>query len=103
MGRGRIRWGTSSWSEKSWVGSFYPPGTRPGDFLACYATRFDTVEADNTYYRVPTATMVSTWERALPPGFALAAKFPRTVVHAGDGPRPDGERVLVLDAVRDDV
>ena len=41
-----IRWGTSSWSEKSWVGPFYPPGTKPGDFLRYYATQFDTVEVD---------------------------------------------------------
>ncbi len=37
MAEGHVRWGTSSWSEKSWVGPFYPAGTKPGDFLPFYA------------------------------------------------------------------
>ena len=54
----RIRLGTSSWSEKAWVGPFYPEGSKPGEFLALYARRFDTVEADVTYYRVPDNRLV---------------------------------------------
>ena len=91
---GRIRFGTSSWSEKGWVGSFYPPGTAPRDFLSDYATRFDTVEADNTYYAVPRPELVRGWDRKTPEGFTLSAKFPRSIVHGGEGPRPDPERVL---------
>lgn len=97
-----IRWGTSSWSEKSWVGPFYPRGTKPGDFLRYYATQFDTVEVDATYYAIPDERMVAGWERKLPEGFTFSGKFPRSVVHAGDGPRPDPERILVLDAVWDE-
>ncbi len=97
-----IRWGTSSWSEKSWVGPFYPRGTKPGDFLRYYATQFDTVEVDSTYYAVPAERMVAGWERKLPTGFMLSAKFPRAVVHAGAGPRPDPERLLVRGAVWDE-
>jgi len=102
MTRGRLRWGTSSWSEKSWVGPFYPPGTPPGDFLTEYATQFDTVEADVTYYRVPDARMVAGWRRKTPEGFTLSAKFPRSIVHCGDGPRPDAERLLVPEYVQED-
>lgn len=72
MARGRIRWGTSSRSEKSWVGPFYPKGTKPGDFLPFHATRFDTVEADNTYYRIPGVKMVASWASKLPEDFAYA-------------------------------
>jgi uncharacterized protein YecE (DUF72 family) len=100
---GRLRAGTSSWSEKSWVGPFYPEGLRPADFLAWYATRFDTVEADVTYYRIPERRMVEGWARKLPEGFALAAKFPRTVVHCGEGPRPDGARVAAREHVAAEV
>lgn len=99
---GVLRYGTSSWSEKSWVGPFYPPGTKPGDFLAAYAEQFGAVEADNTYYGVPKRELVLGWDRKTPPGFELCAKFPRSVVHAGEGARPDGERVLVPNAVRDE-
>ncbi len=92
---GRFLYGTSSWSESSWVGPFYPPGTRPADMLGVYAAEFAAVEADNTYYRVPSAAMVRGWRAKTPEGFVLAAKFPRSIVHAGEGPRPDGDRVLV--------
>ena len=55
---GRLRLGTSSWGERGWVGSFYPARMAPRDFLSYYATRFDTVEADNTYYAVPSPELV---------------------------------------------
>jgi len=98
----KLRLGTSSWSEKSWVGVFYPPGTKPADMLAYYATQFTTVEADNTYYRVPSTSMVRGWRAKTPPGFTLSAKFPRSIVHAGAGEKPDGARVLVESAVARD-
>lgn len=104
----RLRYGTSSWSEKSWVGPFYPPGTQPGDYLAHYAKQFGTVEADNTYYRVPTRAMVRGWLEKTPDDFVLAAKFPRSVVHAGKSEAPDPSRmfdreetVRFLDAMRE--
>ncbi len=102
MPAGSVHWGTSSWSEKSWVGSFYPAGMPRADFLPYYATRFDTVEADNTYYAVPERRLVEGWARRLPEGFRFAAKFPRSVVHCGEGTRPDPERVLVRAAVWDE-
>lgn len=98
----QLRIGTSSWSESSWVGSFYPKGTRPGDMLGRYATVFDTVEADVTYYRIPGREMVRGWDRKTPDGFLLSAKFPRSIVHAGKGPRPDAEVVLMPAAVEQD-
>lgn len=94
-----IRYGTSSWSEQGWVGPFYPDGSKPADFLGFYATRFDTVEADVTYYRVPDAAMVAGWRRRTPEGFLLSAKFPRAIVHAGSGPRPDAETLLLPERV----
>jgi uncharacterized protein YecE (DUF72 family) len=103
MPRGRLWLGTSSWSEKAWKGVFYPPGLPPGEQLTYYATRHDTVEADVTYYRVPDENLVRGWDRKTPPGFRLSAKFPRSIVHGGDGPRPDPERVLELDRVGDDL
>jgi len=95
--------GTSSWSEKSWEGVFYPSGLPAGDWLSFYATRFRAVEADVTYYRVPSRSMVAGWSRKLPAGFVLAAKFPRGIVHGGEAERPDPARVLVAAAVREDV
>jgi uncharacterized protein YecE (DUF72 family) len=100
---GRLHYGTSSWSEKTWVGPFYPRGTPPGSFLTHYARRYSTVEADVTYYRVPDARLVEGWDRKTPDGFILSAKFPRSIVHGGAGARPDAEALLVLDRVGEDL
>jgi len=89
-----LRLGTSSWGEKGWVGTFYPPGTPPIQFLSHYASRFGAVEADNTYYRIPTAKAVRGWEQRVPEGFTMCAKFPRAVVHGGQGPQPDSAAIL---------
>ena len=98
---GRILLGTSSWSEKSWGGGvFYPEGLPAGSWLSHYAGRFPAVEADVTYYRVPSASMVRGWRSKTPEGFVFCAKFPRAVVHGGEGARPDGDAVLVSDEAR---
>jgi uncharacterized protein YecE (DUF72 family) len=99
---GRLLHGTSSWSEKSWVGSFYPDDALPRDFLEYYATQFPAVEADVTYYRIPTRAMVEGWRNRTPDDFRLCAKFPRSIVFGGDGPKPDGSVVLVPEKVGDD-
>jgi uncharacterized protein YecE (DUF72 family) len=91
---GKLHYGTASWSEESWDGVFYPSGTAPGDYLTYYSSQFTTVEANVTYYRVPSRELVSGWDRKTPDGFTLAAKFPRSIVHAGDGPRPDPDVLL---------
>lgn len=101
--KGTLLYGTSSWSEKSWEGVFYPAGTAAGDYLGFYATKFKTVEADVTYYRVPSRAMVEGWAAKTPEDFVLAAKFPRSIVHGGDQATPNPEKVLVRDAVADDL
>jgi len=100
---GALRLGTSSWSEKGWIGAFYPAGTKPAEMLGYYATQFETVEADTTYYRVPTPALVRGWRAKTPAGFTLSAKFPRGIVHAGEGQHPDGARVLALEHVGDEL
>ncbi len=83
MGTGdsRLRIGASSWSAPSWEGVFYPPGTPPSDYLAHYASRYDTVEVDATFYRIPGERMVDAWRDRTPPGFVFAAKFPQIITH----------------------
>jgi uncharacterized protein YecE (DUF72 family) len=90
----RVRFGTSSFAWDDWVGPFYPPGTKPADYLRVYATRFDCVEVDSTYYSTPAARTVDGWVAKTPAYFRLAAKFPRAIVHAGEAARPDPQRLL---------
>lgn len=100
---GTLHYGTSSWSEKAWDGVFYPSGLPAAEALPWYATQFRTVEADVTYYRVPDRRLVTGWRDRTPDGFTLAAKFPRSIVHAGEGATPDGSKALVREHVARDL
>jgi uncharacterized protein YecE (DUF72 family) len=70
-----IRVGTSGWSYPSWRPGFYPEGTPPSDFLAHYASRFDTVELNTTGYRLPAEDQFRRWAEAVPDGFTFAPKL----------------------------
>src|SRR5271156_4291617 len=73
--------GTSAFTAAGWEGSFYPAGMKPADYLTYYATKFDTVEVDSTYYRTPSAAVVQGWARKTPEKFIFAAKGPQSVTH----------------------
>jgi uncharacterized protein YecE (DUF72 family) len=81
MAQPTIRRGTSAFTAAGWEGSFYPAGMKPADYLAYYATRFDTVEIDSTFYRIPAKTTVQGWARKTPEGFVFAAKVPQVITH----------------------
>jgi len=73
--------GTSGYSFPDWVGPFYPPGTRSGDFLGYYARHFEAVEVNSTYYRIPPARMIEQMEQKTPPGFRFVAKLHQSMTH----------------------
>lgn len=89
-----VRIGTSSFSEKDWVGPFYPEGTKPADFIRYYSTKFDTVEVDATYYAIPGQRTVENWVEKTPESFLISAKFPRSIVHGGQGAVPERDVLL---------
>jgi len=97
-----VRFGCSSFSSDDWVGPFYPDGTRPADYLRHYATQFDTVEVDATWYSIPRASVVDGWFDKTGPDFLISAKFPRSIVHAGSGPLPDADKVMVPEETYDE-
>ena len=78
---GEIRVGTSAFTAAGWEGSFYPSGMKPADFLTSYATRFNTVEVDSTYYRTPSASTVRGWATKTPDNFIFALKVPQQITH----------------------
>ena len=77
----RLHLGTSSFSDESWVGPFYPPGTKPADMLPFYATKYSTVEVDSTYYRAPSLSMCQRWQAVTPSGFTFSLKVPSEITH----------------------
>jgi uncharacterized protein YecE (DUF72 family) len=80
-GRVRLHVGTSGYSYKEWVGSFYPPKHPAAQMLRYYGERFDTVEINNTFYRMPTAAMLEKWAGEVPEGFRFVLKAPRRITH----------------------
>jgi len=78
---GKVHIGTSGWHYKHWVGPFYPPRMPPSRMLRFYTERFDTVEINNSFYRLPTATAIEAWCRETPPGFCFAVKASRYITH----------------------
>jgi uncharacterized protein YecE (DUF72 family) len=76
-----IRVGTSAFTAEGWVGSFYPRGMKPAEYLSYYATQFDTVELDSTFYRTPALSTVKGWYAKTPPGFVFAVKVPQVITH----------------------
>ena len=77
----RIHIGTQGWSYDDWKGVFYPPGAKQEDRLPFYASVFDTVELDTTFYHPPRPTIARSWARHTPAGFRFAAKVPRALTH----------------------
>ena len=81
-----IRIGTSAFTAAGWAGSFYPKGMKSTDYLSFYATRFDAVELDNTFYATPAVSTVKGWYAKTTAKFLFALKAPQEITH---------ERVLV--------
>lgn len=73
--------GTSGWHYKHWIGPFYPEGMRAEEMLAFYAARFDIVELNNTFYRLPPRNAVQSWRDESPRGFRFAMKGSRFLTH----------------------
>ncbi|MBW4518204.1 MAG: DUF72 domain-containing protein [Scytolyngbya sp. HA4215-MV1] len=75
--------GCAVWAYKEWVGDFYPPGSRSGEFLNLYGQRFTTVEGNTTFYSVPDRDTVKRWASEVPTGFKFCPKLPKFVTHQG--------------------
>ena len=73
--------GTSGWQYASWRGRFYPQKLRQADWLEHYAARFQTVEVNNAFYRLPEAATFAAWARRTPADFVVAVKASRYLTH----------------------
>jgi uncharacterized protein YecE (DUF72 family) len=73
--------GTSGWHYRDWRGAFYPAELPTRRWLEHYATRFDTVELNNSFYRLPTADAFRAWRDAVPDDFVFAVKASRYLTH----------------------
>lgn len=77
----RILAGASGYSFKEWKGPFYPGDMKPEGMLPFYSSRLPTVEINNTFYRMPTLSMLENWKAITPAGFKFAIKASRRITH----------------------
>ena len=76
-----LRVGTSGWVYKSWRGRLYPQDLAQRRWLAHYASVFDCVEVNGSFYRLPEESTFRRWGEAVPDGFRFAVKGSRYVTH----------------------
>jgi len=79
--RGRLRIGTSGYQYEHWRRVFYPKELPKQRWFAYYASHFDTVEINNTFYRLPQAQTYDVWREQAPQDFCYALKFSRYGSH----------------------
>jgi uncharacterized protein YecE (DUF72 family) len=73
--------GCSGWNYRDWRERFYPKGLPTSRWLEHYAKHFDTVEVNNTFYRLPSKTAVAGWVEQTPEGFVVTIKASRYLTH----------------------
>jgi uncharacterized protein YecE (DUF72 family) len=73
--------GTSGWHYDDWRGRFYPEKLPKTKWLEFYARHFNTLELNNSFYRLPSEAAFANWYRSSPPGFVFAVKVSRFITH----------------------
>jgi uncharacterized protein YecE (DUF72 family) len=81
MPLGRARIGCSGWEYKHWRGDFYPVDLPKTRWFEHYAATFDTVEINNTFYRLPEESTFASWAARAPLRFLYAVKASRYLTH----------------------
>lgn len=73
--------GTSGFAYKQWKGPFYPSDLPAAQMLRHYGTRLNSVEINNTFYRMPKGTVIAAWREQVPSRFRFAVKASRRISH----------------------
>ncbi len=73
--------GTSGYAYKEWKGRFYPEKISPKEMLRFYSGRLKAVEINNTFYRMPNESVLTSWGEQVPSGFVFTLKAPQVITH----------------------
>ncbi len=77
----KIYVGTSGYAYKEWKGRFYPEKISPKEMLRFYSGRLSTVEINNTFYRMPKESVLTSWAEQVSGDFVFALKAPQVITH----------------------
>ncbi len=92
--------GCPVWGQKTWVGNFFPKGTKPKEFLATYSRRLNTVEGNTTFYALPDVATVERWRDETPAGFRFCLKVPQSISHQQRLVNVEAETNALVDRLR---
>jgi uncharacterized protein YecE (DUF72 family) len=95
----KLRAGTSGFSYKEWKGPFYPEDLANAEMLRFYAGRLPSVEINNTFYRMPKASVLEGWAAQVGDDFRFAIKASRRITHIKRLKEPVEETEYLLAAV----
>jgi len=73
--------GLTQWGFKEWKGNFFTDDAKPDQFLKQYASVFNSVEGNTTFYRAPSPETVSKWGEQVSDDFKFCFKFPQSITH----------------------
>ena len=93
--------GTSGWNYKHWSdGVFYPKEVQPAEWLSFFAEQFDTVEINNSFYRLPGVETFKSWRARVPRNFTFAVKASRYLTHLKRLKEPEEPLALFFSRAR---
>lgn len=81
MRKGKIYIGTSGWHYKHWKGTFYPADIKAAEQFATYQQFFNTVELNNSFYKLPSTATFTNWRKTTEKNFLFAVKGSRFLTH----------------------
>lgn len=100
MQRNSIYIGTSGWSYKHWRGTFYPNEIKVKDHFSYYLKNFNTVEINNTFYRLPAEETFLNWKKTVPEDFIFVIKANRFITHIKKMHDPETTLASFMDHVK---
>jgi uncharacterized protein YecE (DUF72 family) len=98
--RGIIRIGCSGWVYRHWRKIFYPENLPQKRWFEFYAQEFDTVEINNSFYRLPSGDTFDKWRKQAPSAFCYAVKANRYLTQAKKLKDCEEPLKRMMDAVR---
>lgn len=81
MAKGKIYIGTSGWHYRHWMGTFYPPDLKSDQQFPFYQRYFNTVEINNSFYRLPSPETFERWRNESAKDFLFVVKASRFITH----------------------
>ena len=91
--------GTAGWSYLKWDKEFYPEGTKSLEKLSYYASQFNAVELNNSFYHLPSSEQFLAWQKQVPSGFSFSVKAPRYITHLKRLKDPEETLPAFLDVI----